>query len=95
MPITNLPGALASPRPAVPFSPRVPGCSQSLWVSCCDSPAEELGWEVAGCPCRQCRHCPWLCTSCCWQQLTDLALRSFPACIAGSANICFCVDGAA
>ena len=51
MPVPNLPGAPASPRPAAPFCPHVPGSSQSPGVSRCASPAEGLGRGAAGCPC--------------------------------------------
>lgn len=68
--ITNLPEALASPRPAHACL----AAAKASGFPAVNSPAEELGWEVAGCPCRQCRHCPWLCTSCWgWQQLTWLS----------------------
>lgn len=50
VPITNIPGPPAGPRPSAPFFPHVPGCCQSLGVSRCASLAEGLGWGAAGCP---------------------------------------------
>lgn len=43
VPITNIPGAPASPRLAAPFCPHMPGCSQSLGVPAMLS--LQRGWD--------------------------------------------------